>query len=539
MTQTNIDYLFQMTAPGATRLPGSGTRNSDSSSLFGEHFSQSSPALSSPVSKTSGSDLSRQSSPVEQDSATPLDAPPPAPQTAGNSNTQRDVQERAAGSDGESDRPQQTAAAESDADVDSTEQPVAEEDATEESAEHADGAELGAAADLRAAAVHTLITSDEALSDSAEQSAEVVTVAGNDGAVDGAAHESQSKARVKLAAGKIHVEQVAEQVVKDAQLPGQDEAQQATLREKKARATGKNDAATDGSRVEAERARRQLASVRDDEQLPAVERARELAAEAEVESADTSSSDGARADSDEARRREPSGSMSRSDSTAKLQNALIAAVNQKAGPPSGETSTGAQAGDDAIRPAGNAAAPKGEPLANILGRSHSGAGATSRARQAAGDEGAPRVDPSRFIGRVAKAFQMAQERDGKLHLRLSPPELGSLRLELSVKEGVMTATLEAETTAARKVLLDHLPALRDRLAEQNIRIERFDVDVRRDDGGGQADGRAAQHQQHNHQPDQSPPRRQPATEPRFGEAGPTDNVIVENRIGNTQINLVA
>jgi flagellar hook-length control protein FliK len=88
---------------------------------------------------------------------------------------------------------------------------------------------------------------------------------------------------------------------------------------------------------------------------------------------------------------------------------------------------------------------------------------------------------------VAKAFQMAQERDGKLHLRLSPPELGSLRLELSVKEGVMTATLEAETTAARKVLLDHLPALRDRLAEQNIRIERFDVDVRRDDGG-QADG---------------------------------------------------
>jgi flagellar hook-length control protein FliK len=107
----------------------------------------------------------------------------------------------------------------------------------------------------------------------------------------------------------------------------------------------------------------------------------------------------------------------------------------------------------------------------------------------------PRVDPARFIGRVAKAFHTAQERGGTLQIRLSPPELGAMRLELTVKDGVMAATLETENSSAKRVLLEHLPALRERLAEQNIRVDRFDVDVRREGAGGQADPRAAQDQQ--------------------------------------------
>ena len=51
-------------------------------------------------------------------------------------------------------------------------------------------------------------------------------------------------------------------------------------------------------------------------------------------------------------------------------------------------------------------------------------------------------------------------------------------VEVSVRDGVMSARLEAETASARNVLLDNLPALRERLAEQNIKVERFDVDVR-------------------------------------------------------------
>lgn len=93
-------------------------------------------------------------------------------------------------------------------------------------------------------------------------------------------------------------------------------------------------------------------------------------------------------------------------------------------------------------------------------------------------EGTSTVDRARFVRRVGGAIQSAQSRDGKIQLQLRPSELGSLRIEITVKEGVVTARLEAETLAARTILLDNLPALRERLAEQEIRIEKFDVDVR-------------------------------------------------------------
>jgi flagellar hook-length control protein FliK len=91
--------------------------------------------------------------------------------------------------------------------------------------------------------------------------------------------------------------------------------------------------------------------------------------------------------------------------------------------------------------------------------------------------GADQTDRVRFVQRVARAFEMLGQRGGSLRLRLHPPELGSLRLEVSVRNGVMSARLEVETTSARNMLLDNLPALRQRLAEQDIRVGRFDVDL--------------------------------------------------------------
>jgi hypothetical protein len=49
---------------------------------------------------------------------------------------------------------------------------------------------------------------------------------------------------------------------------------------------------------------------------------------------------------------------------------------------------------------------------------------------------------------------------------------------------VLTARIEAETPAARHMLMDNLPALRDRLAEQNIKVGRLDIDLMDASGGG-------------------------------------------------------
>ena len=84
---------------------------------------------------------------------------------------------------------------------------------------------------------------------------------------------------------------------------------------------------------------------------------------------------------------------------------------------------------------------------------------------------------TRFVQRVTKAFEVAQQRGEPIRLRLHPPELGSLRLEVKVEGNVMLARIETETQSARTLLIDNLPVLRERLAEQNIRVEQFDIDL--------------------------------------------------------------
>lgn len=93
-------------------------------------------------------------------------------------------------------------------------------------------------------------------------------------------------------------------------------------------------------------------------------------------------------------------------------------------------------------------------------------------------------DRLRLVQRVARAVQTAVERGGDLKLRLSPPELGSLRLQVRLTDGALSARIETDNPAAKQVLLDNLPALRDRLADQNIRVEKFDVDLSNSGGGG-------------------------------------------------------
>lgn len=141
------------------------------------------------------------------------------------------------------------------------------------------------------------------------------------------------------------------------------------------------------------------------------------------------------------------------------------------------------------------------------------------------------VDQARFVQRVAGAIARAGQRDGEIHLRLSPPELGSLRLQIRVEEGALTARMEAENSAARGLILENLPTLRDRLAEQNIRIERFEVEL-----GQQNQAGADQSHQHDHTGRQHSGSHEPgseaatASEASDDEASPAKRTIAEKQI---------
>jgi flagellar hook-length control protein FliK len=182
----------------------------------------------------------------------------------------------------------------------------------------------------------------------------------------------------------------------------------------------------------------------------------------------------------------------------------------------------------------SAAAKQG--LLSPFARLERGVHGTRGGQRSASGEPARHVDPARFVSRVARAIHTAQERGGPLQLRLSPPELGAMRLELAVNQGALTATIETDNSTTRQLLLDHLPALRERLAEQNVKIERFDVDVRRDPGGGQQNtapqDRGNQHHQRTSTP-QAASRRDaapPVTDP---------SQPIRRSITNTSINVVA
>jgi flagellar hook-length control protein FliK len=111
-------------------------------------------------------------------------------------------------------------------------------------------------------------------------------------------------------------------------------------------------------------------------------------------------------------------------------------------------------------------------------------GGTQPSAQSASSSGAGEVDRVRFLQRVSSAFRAADEQGGQIRLRLSPPELGSMRLELTMRNGTMTAHVQAETDSARNMLLDHLPQLRERLADHNIKIDHFDVELMNQSNSG-------------------------------------------------------
>ncbi|QDU26967.1 Flagellar hook-length control protein FliK [Anatilimnocola aggregata] len=146
------------------------------------------------------------------------------------------------------------------------------------------------------------------------------------------------------------------------------------------------------------------------------------------------------------------------------------------------------------------------------------------------------VDAARFLQRVAKAFESANERGGEIRLRLSPPELGALRVEVTMHNEGLFARVEAETPEARAVLIENLPALRERLAEQGLRLERFDVELSQ----RQPDGRPPEGM-----PDRSHGREQgqpqtprPATVPRTTAAEITTTTTPATGWQDRQLNVI-
>jgi flagellar hook-length control protein FliK len=145
------------------------------------------------------------------------------------------------------------------------------------------------------------------------------------------------------------------------------------------------------------------------------------------------------------------------------------------------------------------------------------------------------VDTARFVQRVARAFLTSRVEAGReIRLRLHPPELGHLRLQVKVQDGALTAHMETENHLARTLLLDQLAGLRSRLAEHDIKIDRFEVDLMQQPPNESPDHTAA---------DERPDRRQalpPRTADRHARDREPPTAVVRRRwtSGDGQLNIV-
>lgn len=83
-----------------------------------------------------------------------------------------------------------------------------------------------------------------------------------------------------------------------------------------------------------------------------------------------------------------------------------------------------------------------------------------------------------MVERIVKAARLTQSRgSARIKIALHPPHLGELKVDLSVRQRVLHGTLQAESAAAREMLLSNLQSLRDALEQQGIRVGEFQVQV--------------------------------------------------------------
>jgi flagellar hook-length control protein FliK len=103
--------------------------------------------------------------------------------------------------------------------------------------------------------------------------------------------------------------------------------------------------------------------------------------------------------------------------------------------------------------------------------------AASSSQSIAGDLAATTVDDGSPAAQLAAkgAELLAKHRGGAITMRLEPPALGQLKIELRIAHGSVVADFTTATPEARMLLESNLGMLRERLESQGLSIDRLSV----------------------------------------------------------------
>ncbi|MEM7227921.1 MAG: flagellar hook-length control protein FliK [Planctomycetota bacterium] len=86
------------------------------------------------------------------------------------------------------------------------------------------------------------------------------------------------------------------------------------------------------------------------------------------------------------------------------------------------------------------------------------------------------IDENAFAGRIVRGLRaMINQQGGTLNMRLTPPELGDVRIAMSINRDVVSAQFFAQSPEAQALLDKHLGTLRASLEQQGMTVEKLQV----------------------------------------------------------------
>ena len=88
------------------------------------------------------------------------------------------------------------------------------------------------------------------------------------------------------------------------------------------------------------------------------------------------------------------------------------------------------------------------------------------------------LPPNYLIDQVGKQISKSIIRgDSIVKLQLKPPELGTLRIEMDIKDNILKLGMITENSSAKELLLSNVNDLRDALLEQGVKLEKVDIQI--------------------------------------------------------------
>lgn len=80
-----------------------------------------------------------------------------------------------------------------------------------------------------------------------------------------------------------------------------------------------------------------------------------------------------------------------------------------------------------------------------------------------------------LVDRVTNGLRSGFDNGGQLRMRLEPPAIGKVQVEVAAGDNGVTARLEVQTPAARQTLLDNISLLHTAITQTGAAVNRIDV----------------------------------------------------------------